>query len=159
LGLLLPFDLCEIGAIGCVVGMLVGVSGFNFGPILFPAIATQDITEGQHGIHVGTGPMHARSFQANLDYQFIATLFDNATANWPATHPQRPPAGTARRPSGGLPPRSPGVRPTSLRRFCSVHPSGAPLTLGPVALLVGPGPALEACNEPILHGSHVYSNP
>ena len=64
------------------LGGLLTETDFNFGPLLFPAVAAQDIAQRQHGIDVGVSPMHTRTFQARFDHQFIPA-FDHATANGP----------------------------------------------------------------------------
>ena len=65
------------------LGSLVAYLGFNSRPFLLPAIASQDIAEGQHRIDVFIGPMHPRPFQAGFHLQFIAA-FNDSTPDGPA---------------------------------------------------------------------------
>jgi hypothetical protein len=51
-------------------------------PSLTPLIITDNITQGQHRIDMGPGPVHATAFQARLNHQFVGA-FSGAVANRP----------------------------------------------------------------------------
>lgn len=54
----------------------------NQGPLLGPAVRTEDIAQSQERIDIGSLPMHPRTFQTSLHHQFIGA-FNTATANRP----------------------------------------------------------------------------
>ena len=57
-------------------------STFDLGPVFLPATGAQDIAQGEQGIDMFFGPVHAWAFQAGMHHQFVATLH-HATADRP----------------------------------------------------------------------------
>jgi hypothetical protein len=59
---------------------LAAQARFNARPVLLPTAITDEVTQGQHGVNVGTGPMHPCSLQTSFDHDFVST-FHGATAD------------------------------------------------------------------------------
>ena len=47
-------------------------------PGFVPSTATERASEGEHGVHILTSPMHAAAFEANLDDELVGTFHDPA---------------------------------------------------------------------------------
>ena len=58
-------------------------AGLDVRPFLLPAVITEEVAQGEHGVDVLTLPVHAGAFEARLDHQFVGAL-DHAAADGPA---------------------------------------------------------------------------
>ena len=58
-------------------------AGLDVGPFLLPAVITEEVAQGEHGVDVTTLPVHAGALEPRLDDQLVGTL-DHAAADGPA---------------------------------------------------------------------------
>lgn len=53
---------------------LIDEAGLDVRPFLLPAVVTEEVTQGEHGVDVTTLPVHAGAFEPRLDDELVGTL-------------------------------------------------------------------------------------